>query len=106
MPDPLATSASIIGILQLITNVITYLNDVKNAPKEATQLALESSNLYGLLTQLRYRLDEADSKNDPRYTSVRTLGIENGPLDQYKTALEAIQSKLKKKKLVVGFSGL
>jgi len=45
------------------------------------------------LINLRYRLEQAQA-GDPWFTAVRVLNIENGPLDQYKQALEQLQSKV------------
>src|SRR2546421_3317089 len=91
--DPLSVTASVIAILQLTGEVIKYLNDVKDAPKECQQCTIEASNLQNLLINLRYRLEEGQAGN-PWFTAVRTLNVENGPLDQYKQTLEQLQSKV------------
>ncbi|KAF1950514.1 hypothetical protein CC80DRAFT_426705 [Byssothecium circinans] len=91
--DPLSITASIIAILQLTSKVMKYLNHVKDAPKDRAQCAIEASNLYNLLTTLRYRLEEGAS-NELWYTAVRALGVKNGPLDQYKLALEQLHAKI------------
>ncbi|KAI9766598.1 MAG: hypothetical protein M1840_006409 [Geoglossum simile] len=93
--DPLSVTASIIATLQLTSKVIEYLNDVKDAPKDRAHCAIEASNLYNLLTALRYRLEEGTS-NEPWNTAVRALGVKNGPLDQYKLMLEQLQTKIKR----------
>ncbi|RYP13640.1 hypothetical protein DL767_010650 [Monosporascus sp. MG133] len=90
--DPLSFTASIVAILQLTSKVIEYLNDVKDASKDRARCAIEASNLYNLLVTLRFRLDEGTS-NEPWYTAVRALGVQNGPLDQYRHALEQLQPK-------------
>ncbi|RYP10462.1 hypothetical protein DL764_000645 [Monosporascus ibericus] len=90
--DPLSVTASIIAVLQLTSKVIEYLNDVKDASKDRARCAIEASNIYNLLVTLRFRLDEGNS-NEPWYTAVRALGVENGPLDQYRHALEQLQPK-------------
>ena len=93
--DPLSVTASVIAILQLTNSVLGYLNDVKNAPKECRQCTIEASNLQSLLTNLRYRLEQAQAQpEDPWYTAVRALNVENGPLDQYKQALEQLRTKV------------
>lgn len=91
--DPLSITVNIITVLQLTSKVIEYLNDVKNAPKDGARFAIEASNLYNLLVTLRYRLEEGRS-NEAWYTAVRSLGVQNGPLDQYKHALEQLQRKI------------
>jgi hypothetical protein len=91
--DPLSATASIIAILQLSSKVVGYLNDVKDASKDRAKCTIEAANLNSLLTTLRFRLEEGDSKT-PWYTAVRALAVENGPLDQFKQALELLQSKM------------
>lgn len=90
--DPLSITASIVAVLQLTHAVIGYLIDVKGAPRDHTQCALEASNLYHLLVTLRLRLEE--SSDELWYAEVRALDVENGPLDQYKRALEQLQKKI------------
>ncbi|KAF1996905.1 hypothetical protein P154DRAFT_397109, partial [Amniculicola lignicola CBS 123094] len=91
--DPLSVTASIIAVLQLSTKVLGYLNDVKDASKDRTQCALETSNLYNLLFSLRAQLEEGDATKE-WYTAVRALAVENGPLDQFKQALEMLQARM------------
>jgi hypothetical protein len=90
--DGLSAAASIIAVLQLTGVVIGYLNDVKDAPKECQQCTIEVSNIQNLLINLRYRLEQGHA-GDPWFTAVRALNVENGPLDQYKQALEQLQSR-------------
>lgn len=91
--DPLSVTASIIAVLQLSSKVLGYLNDVKDASKDRAKCAVEASILNSLLVSLRYRLEEGSS-NEPWYTAVRALGVENGPLDQFKQALEQLQTNM------------
>jgi len=87
--DPLSVTASIIAILQLTTALTAYLNDVKHATAEQRKVAVEASNLYGLLTTLRYRVEDART-DDEWFNQVKLLGMANGPLDQFKHILEQI----------------
>lgn len=91
--DPLSITASIVAVLQLTSVVIRCLTDVKNAPKECQQCTIEASNLQNLLISLRYRIEQ-EQIDHPWFTAVRALSVENGPLDQYKQALEQLQSKI------------
>jgi hypothetical protein len=91
--DGLSAAASIIAVLQLTGAVIGHLNDVKNAPKECQQCTIEASNLQSLLVNLRYRVEQGQT-GDPWFTAVRALNIENGPLEQYKQALEQLLSRV------------
>ncbi|KAL5371349.1 hypothetical protein DPSP01_014323 [Paraphaeosphaeria sporulosa] len=91
--DPLSVAASIIAVLQLSAKVLGYLNDVKDASKDRAKCAVEAANVHSLLINLRFRLEEG-SADAPWYTAVRALGVENGPLDQFKQALQALQTTM------------
>lgn len=91
--DPLSVTASIITVIDLTAKVISFLNGIKDASKERARCAIEASNVFNLLTNLKYRLEEA-TPEDPWTTAVRALGTENGPLDQFKGTLEELISKL------------
>lgn len=85
--------ASIIAVLQLSAKVLTYLNDVKDAPRDRTQCAVEILNLCSLLYKLRDHVEKGDPMQ-PWYTAVQGLAVKNGPLDQFKQALETLQTKM------------
>jgi hypothetical protein len=91
--DPLSVTASIIAVLQLSVKVLAYLNDVKDASKDRAQCEIETLSLYSLLVNLRCRLEEG-SASQLWYTAVRALAVGNGPLDQFKQALEMLQAKM------------
>ncbi len=80
-------TASIVAILQLTTTLTGYINDVRHATAEQAKVAVEASNLYCLLTSLRYQVEAVRSDN-PWFNQVRILGIHDGPLDQFKDVLE------------------
>lgn len=80
-------TASIIAILELTTTLTGYINDMRHATREQAKVAVEASNLYGLLTSLRFRVEEVKSE-DPWFNQVKLLGRENGPLDQFKEVLD------------------
>jgi hypothetical protein len=88
--DPVSFTASIIAILQLTSTVVGYLHDVKDAPKDRARCATEASNLFNLLNNLKYRLEEANV-TQPWYAAVRALAVKDGPLYQYKSALEQLR---------------
>lgn len=91
--DPFSVTASIITLIQLSNKVLGYLIDVKISSNDRVKCAVEASNLNSLLVNLRFRLEEGIS-DEQWYTAVRTLGVENGPLDQFKQALEQLQNKM------------
>ena len=91
--DPLSATASIIAILQFSGKVLGYLNDVKSASKDRSKCTIEVANLNSLLIALRFHLEESSSST-PWYAAARTLAVENGPLDQFKQALEELQTNM------------
>ena len=91
--DGLSVAASVVAVLQLTGEVIDYLKDVKNAPRDCQQCCSEASNLHGLLINLLYYLNQRRT-GDTWYTTFRALNVQNGPLDQYRQALVLLQSKV------------
>ena len=91
--DPLSITASIITVLQLTATLTSYINDVRHATREQAKVAVEASNLYSLLTSLRFRVEEARSDN-PWLNQVKLLGNKNGPLDQFKDILEQMVEQI------------
>jgi hypothetical protein len=96
--DPLSVTASIIAVLQLTSKVLSYLNDVKGASEERKLCAIETSNIYNLLLNLRFQLEKSkftqESSVESWYTAVRALAVEEGPFDQFKSALHELKAKL------------
>ena len=92
--DGLSVAASIIAVVQITGSVITYLSDVKDAPKECGKCLIEVFNSNTLLLKLKDRLSESSS-TEPWYTEVQALAVKDGPLDQYKLALQHLLAKVK-----------
>lgn len=94
--DPVSVLGLVASLVQLVdatSKVIGYLNDLKDAPKERARLAREATSLLTLLTDLRFRIEEA-GPTDPWCASLRSLGVDQGPLDQLRRAMEELASKL------------
>jgi hypothetical protein len=91
--DGLSVAASIIAVLQLNSQVITYLNDVKDAPKECGKCLVEISNSNTLLLKLNLLLNESSS-NKSWYDQVQALVVKDGPLEQYKLSLQHLLAKV------------
>ena len=94
--DPITIVGFIAAVVQLIdvtSKVVSYFNDVKDAPKDRAKLAREATGLFALFTDLRYRVEETTS-NDPWFTGLRSLGADGGPLMEFQTAMEEIANKL------------
>lgn len=90
---PLSMTASIIAILELTTTLNGFINDVLYATREQAKVAIEASNLHSLLASLRFRVDGARS-DDAWLIQAKLLGIENGPLDQFKGVLEKMVEQI------------
>jgi hypothetical protein len=93
MAEPLSIAASIIAVLQLTSSVMEYLQAVHDARKDRIDFLVEVSGLYHLLLALQNRVDKANTE-DLWLTQVRQLGVRDGPLDQFKSHLERLRSKL------------
>ena len=72
--DGLSVAASIIAVLQLTGEVIKYLNDVRDAPKECQRCMTEASNLQNLLINLLYHLNQGKT-GDPWYIAFETFSF-------------------------------
>lgn len=85
--------ANLITLVDFTAKTISYLNSIKDAPKERAKCAVEASIVFNLLTNLRYRLEEATS-GSPWFIAVHALAVDNGPFDQFRTGLEELMSRL------------
>ena len=90
----LSVTASIIAVLQLTGDVITYLRGIKGTPKECRKCMVEISNSNTLLFKLDLHLSESSSE-EPWYTEVQALAVKDGPLDQYKLSLQRLLAKVR-----------
>lgn len=91
--DPLSISASIVAVLQLTGTIIQYLNTVKGAPKDRQRILLELCNVNGTLYILEERASQAQ-QGDAWSSTLLSLNKPNGPVEQFKTALERLENKL------------
>jgi hypothetical protein len=91
--DPLSVTASIIAIVELSGAICGFLYSLKGTSKDIAQCRLEISNVSNMLEKLSDRLDEASS-GDAWFVQVQTLAAANGPIEQYRSALEKLQAKL------------
>lgn len=91
--DPLSISASIISVLQLTGTVIQYLNTVKGAPKDRQRILSELCNVNNTLYILEDQASQAQQDNAWSSTLL-SLNKPNGPIEQFKIALERLETKL------------
>ncbi|KAH8781605.1 hypothetical protein BGZ57DRAFT_759893 [Hyaloscypha finlandica] len=94
--DGLSVAASIIAVVQIAGSVISYLSDVKNAPKECKKCQIEASLSNALLLRLEDRLGESSAAG-PWFDEVQALARKDGPLAQYKLSLAALLAKIEPK---------
>lgn len=88
--DSLSISASIAALLQLTETVIQYLITVKDAPKDRRRILLELCNVSDTLSILEEQAQQGDAWS----STLLSLNQPNGPIEQFKTALERLESKL------------
>jgi hypothetical protein len=80
-------------ILQTTASVLGYLSDVSSASEQRTRIISELATSLGYLYALHDRAKKAESEN-AGFPSIRALAVPNGPLDQYKDAIERLAAKL------------
>ena len=93
MAEPFSVGASIIAVLQLTATVYQYVSCVKDSSHDRSRLRDGIASACTPLYMLRDRLDEAD-QDASQLPSVRSLGGQNGPLDQFKKLLESLVDRL------------
>ena len=93
MLDPLSLAASIIAVLDLTTNLIHYVNSVKEATKDRKALSKEPINLLSLLSELKDRADEADASKSWN-KGILLLNDVDGPLLQLGETLSDLLDKV------------
>lgn len=67
-----------------IPKVVSYFNEVKNAPEDRAKLVREATGLLALFTDLRYRVEEVTTSMDPWITGLRSLGRQEGAFNEIK----------------------
>ena len=91
--DPLSISASITALLQLTSTVIQYINNVKGASEDRRRILSELASVNGILFILQDQADQA-KQGDQWSSTLQSLNVPEGPLDQFRRALERLSSKL------------
>jgi hypothetical protein len=91
--DGLSVAASIIAVIQITSTVIKILSDVKDAPKECRTCRKEASSFNTLLFNLDDFIKSSTSA-EPWFDKVNALAAADGPLDQYRLALESLLAKV------------
>lgn len=87
-------ASSIAQLFDATIKLIEYVNKVKKAPKSRAMLAIEAATLLGFLTNLKYRVEQAETEHDPWYFGTQSLGGRNGPIEQLKTEMATLNANL------------
>ena len=92
------TAASIVTLIEITMKTIKYLNKVKDASEDRSRLRQETSNILPLFISLQGKVEAAKNHQSVEWLHhVRGLAVENGPLDQLRSALEHLAKRLKPK---------
>ena len=107
MADPCSISASIITILQVAATINHYLKEVRGGSRDRIRLREEIRSTVCLLEILNDRAEDAES-SERDLSSIRSLSIVNGPLEQLRKSLDQLAELLnpggRLKKLVQPFT--
>ncbi|KAL8906113.1 MAG: hypothetical protein Q9171_006404 [Xanthocarpia ochracea] len=87
---------SIAALINVTLKTIKYLNSVKEASDDRLKLSAETSSLLPLLISLKNQVDQK-SNGEVWFDCVKSLAVENGPIDQLREALVQLTEKLKPK---------
>ncbi|KAF7917816.1 uncharacterized protein EAE97_011954 [Botrytis byssoidea] len=91
--DPLSTTASIIAVIQLSSDIVSYISRAADATRERMRLRNEVLGCESILQQLK---DEANNTEEgSKWTeTIKTLEASDGPLGRLWAALSAVKIKL------------
>lgn len=92
--DSLSLSASITALLQLTSKVVKYVNDVKGAAEDRGRILSELASVNNTLFVLQDHADRAKQQDDQWSSTFQSLNVPEGPLEQFRRALERLSSKL------------
>jgi hypothetical protein len=92
--DHNTVNVSIATVLSITDGIIGNLRDVHKAPSDHIDLLIELSSISNLLTVLERRARGA-SPGDLWFAEIQKLAVQNGALDQFKSTLEQMKSKLR-----------
>lgn len=93
MAEIVGLAASIAALLQVSQYVLGYLSDIRDASEERIRLLLELSSITGILLTLKDLAQRAEA-GEEYLDAIRSLHVPNGPLAQFKSALDRLAKKL------------
>ena len=91
--DPISLTASFITIIELTTKATSYLKELKHGSEDRVRLREEVRSIQCLLEILKDRVEDSGVlKRD--LSSIQSLKLPGGPLDQLTNALQQLNNKL------------
>ena len=101
--EVVGAAASIAQLITVTAKTIKYLNSVKDASEDRSRLLQDTSSILPLFISLQGKVEAAKNHQILEWFScVRGLAVENGPLDQLRSALEHLAKRLKPKQGLKG----
>ncbi|KAL8719944.1 MAG: hypothetical protein Q9225_003121 [Loekoesia sp. 1 TL-2023] len=91
--DPLSLTASLVAVGRLAATATSYLKQIKAGSSERVKLREEIRNVAYMLDILNDRVDDVENPEKELLT-IRSLAVNGGPLDQLRSALELLATKL------------
>lgn len=91
--DPLSVTLNLVTILQFTGVIISYLKDVKDAPRERLDLLESLAGLRALLGTLQERVEQANP-SEAWFNGIVNIAVPSGPLDQLTGAMKRVEKKL------------
>jgi hypothetical protein len=96
MSEELDITSGIITVVQLAQKVIQYVLEVKEADHDRRHILNEITSAQSFLSLLKDKAECPGARSDAAlFNTLKALNQPNGPLAQFKAALERIASKLK-----------
>jgi len=95
--DPLSITASTIAIIQISSDIVSYINGATGATKERRRLRDEVRSCEFILQRLSDEIDDAEEGNTWLAT-IKALEGPDAPLSRLRDALTAIKAKLEPKR--------
>jgi hypothetical protein len=92
--DAVGFAASLVSLVQLTSDIVSYLKDVKDAHEDRATIYDELIALRTLLAPLEKRVRRSQAE-DPWLSSVCALGAPNGLLEQLRNDLLHLLHKLR-----------
>jgi hypothetical protein len=86
--------ASILQIIDITIRAFHYVKDVRGSTRNQELLKHEAAGIQHLLETLKAKIEEANKNHSLTTSNISLLGVENGPLQQAKSAMEELTAQL------------